>query len=193
MFSGIQSLSITLGVVSVPSHLLCRGIPFPQALLPLVFVASWGWSDGADGTWFLVFILVGIPAVIRDTEHLVLWWRFGSFFFFPWTVWGKFTCGSWPPESCLCLEFISAIPAPGHVLRTAIINRPQRLRNRGASKPGRWSCSYRKCPQGDSTSPRPPLVPWATRALGQLGFLACELEWNVPEQQLKGLCLTSSP
>ena len=37
---GIQRLSIILDVVSVPSHLLCRGVPFPQALLPLVFVAS---------------------------------------------------------------------------------------------------------------------------------------------------------
>ena len=28
---------------------------------------------------------------------------------------------------------------------------------------------------------------------GQLGFLGCELEWNVPEQKIKGLCLTSFP
>ena len=176
----------------LPSHLLCRGVPCPRALLPLVFVAAWGCSDGTDGTWFLVFNLIDTPAVIRDAELLVLWWRLGSLSL-PRTVWGKFTCGSWLPESRLRLEFISAIPAPGHVLRTAVIIRPQRLRNRGSSKHRRCSCSYRKCPQVGSTFPWPSLVPWATRASGQLGFLGCELEWKVPEQQLRGLCLTSSP
>ena len=66
----------------MPSHLLCRGVPSPQAFLPFVFVASWGCSGGTNGSWFLVFILIDIPAVTWDAEHLVLWWRFGSFFFF---------------------------------------------------------------------------------------------------------------
>ena len=68
-------------VFSMPSHLLCRGVPCPRALLPLVFVAAWGCSDGTDRTWVLIFILIDIPAVIRDAELLVLWWRFGSLFF----------------------------------------------------------------------------------------------------------------
>ena len=63
---------VILGVVSVPFHLLCRGVPLPQALLPLVSVASWGCPDGSDGTGFLVCMLISIPAVFRDAEHLVL-------------------------------------------------------------------------------------------------------------------------
>ena len=34
--------------------------------------------------------------------------------------------------------------------------------------------------------------PPATRALRSAGLLGCELEWNVPEQTLKGLCLATS-
>ena len=45
------------------------------------------------------------------------------------------------------------------------------------------SCSYRKFPQGGSTFSCPTLVPPATRALGKVGFLGCELEWNVLETQ----------
>ena len=140
--------------------------------------------------------MIGIPAVIRDAEHLVLWWRFGSFFFFHERCEENLpVAAGFLKADCVWNSFLQFLP-PGHVLRTAVINRTQRLRNRGASKPRRWSCSYRNCPQGDSTSPWPLLVPWATRALGQLGFLRAnwsELEWNMPEQQLKGLCLTSSP
>ena len=179
-------------VLSVCLPTYCRGVPFPRALLPSVLVASWGCSDGTGGTWFLVFILIAIPAVIRDAEPLVLWWRFGSLLF-PWTLSGKLTCGSWLPGSRLCLELISAFPAPGHVLRTAVINRPQRLRNRSASKRQRWNCSYRKCPRGGSTFPGPPLVPRTTRALGQLGSLGCELERNVPAARTKGVSSHFSP
>ena len=35
--------------------------------------------------------------------------------------------------------------------------------------------------------------PPAPRALSRAGLLGCELEWDVPEQTLKGLCLTTSP
>ena len=34
---------------------------------------------------FPIVLLIGICAVIKDSEHIVLWWRFGyvySFFFF---------------------------------------------------------------------------------------------------------------
>ena len=34
--------------------------------------------------------------------------------------------------------------------------------------------------------------PPATRTLRSAGLLGCELEWKVPEQTLKGLCLTTS-
>ena len=33
----------------------------------------------------------------------------------------------------------------------------------------------------------------ATRALGIVGFLGSELEWNVPEQTPKGLNITTTP
>ena len=57
------------------------------------------------------------------------------------------------------------------------------IRSRSASK-HRWcGCHYRKSPQGGgSTFPCLPLVSQTTRALGKVGFLGCELEWNVPEQ-----------
>ena len=64
--------------------------------------------------------------------------------------------------------------------------------NTSAGKNWWASCSYRKFPQGGSTSSCPTLVPPATRALGKVGFLGCELEWNVLEQTPKGLCLTAS-
>ena len=35
---------------------------------------------------FPIVLLIGICAAIKDSEHIVLWWRFGyvySFFFFP--------------------------------------------------------------------------------------------------------------
>ena len=51
--------------------------------------------------------------------------------------------------------------------------------------------SYRKCPQGGSTFACPALVPGATRSLGPVGFLGCEIEWSVPEQEGKGLKLTT--
>ena len=63
----------------------------------------------------------------------------------------------------------------------------------GASIKCQWSsCSYRKCPQGGSTSSCWSLVPPVTRALGKVSFLRCKLEWNVPERTPKGLCLTTS-
>ena len=36
------------------------------------------------------------------------------------------------------------------------------------------------------------LVPPVTGALRKVGFLGCELEWNVPEQTPEGLYLTTS-
>ena len=45
-------------------------------------------------------------------------------FFFPERAWGKFTCWSWLLESRLCLEFISAISAPGPFLRGAVLSTP---------------------------------------------------------------------
>ena len=43
------------------------------------------------------------------------------------------------------------------------------------------------------TFSRPPLVPWATRALGKVGFPGCEFECNVAEQTPEGLYLIISP
>ena len=44
---------------------------------------------------------------------------------------------------------------------------------------------YGKWPQGGSISSCPNLVTWATRALGNVLFLGCQLEWNVPEETPK--------
>ena len=38
----------------------------------------------------------------------------------------------------------------------------------------------------------PNSIPWATRALGEVPFLGCDLEWDVPETTAKGLCLLIS-
>ena len=38
---------------------------------------------------------------------------------------------------------------------------------------------------------KPTLAPGVTRALGQAGYLGCEIKWNVPEQTGKGLSLTT--
>ena len=47
-------------------------------------------------------------------------------------VGGKFTCGKWLLESWLCLEFISAVLAPGHFLRIAVMISPPGFLN--------WRC-----------------------------------------------------
>ena len=36
-------------------------------------------------------------------------------------MWGQFSFGHWLPESRLCLEFISLVPAVGRFLRSAVI------------------------------------------------------------------------
>ena len=36
-------------------------------------------------------------------------------------MWGQFSFGHWLPESWLCLEFISLVPAVGRFLRSAVI------------------------------------------------------------------------
>ena len=65
---------------------------------------------------------------------------------------------------------------------------PKTLWIGGASE--RWwpSCSYRKCPQGGSTSLCPALVP----LIPEPRFMGCGVEWNMPEQTPKGWCLTTS-
>ena len=97
------------------------------------------------------------------------------------------------PESRLCLEFISLVPAAGHFLRVAVIHRTPGLGNWGACEQEWSSCSSRKCSQNGSTFPGPRWFLGATRALGQVGFRGCEMEWNVPEQTGKGLSLTTFP
>lgn len=56
------------------------------------------------------------------TSSVMEIWCFG--FFPPEIVGGKFTCGKWLIEGLLCLEFILAVPAPGHFLRIAVMNSP---------------------------------------------------------------------
>ena len=75
--------------------------------------------------------LIDIPAVIRDAEHLGLWWRFGfciALFDSLKGVW-KISLSSWLPESPLCLEFLSVKPTQVNGLRAAVINNPTRHLN----------------------------------------------------------------
>ena len=60
-----------------------------------------------------------------------------------------------------------------------VLTAPQVLWIAGASKCWWPSCSYRKFPQGGSTSSCPALVPPASRASGKAEYLGCDLEWNV--------------
>ena len=68
---------------------------------------------------------------------------------------------------------------------------PQALFIGGVGKHSRSGCTYRKCPRGGSTVTRSTLVSRATRALGNVCFLGCELEdcaW-VNTQGLVSPCL----
>lgn len=106
----------------------------------------------SGGIWFPVVILVGIsPVIIRNAEHIATC----VCVCFPLVVWGKSTCCSWLLESWLCLEFIYAIPVTGPFLRDSCQSQALGLVNRsGDAKKYRLlaSCSYRKWPQGSSTS-----------------------------------------
>ena len=53
----------------------------------------------------------------------------------------------------------------------------------GFSRQEYWSGVPLPSPNSGST---------CNQALGKVGFLGCELEWNVSEQTPKGLCLTTS-
>ena len=70
---------------------------------------------------------------------------------------------------------------------------PQALRIGGASERCSLSCSNRKCPQGNSSSACPTLVPLARKSLGEISLLGCELLWKVPEEALKGLASVLLP
>ena len=75
-------------------------------------------------------VLIGIPAAVRDAEHIVLWRTLVLLFsFFP--LKGVRTIYLWKLASWSCpvLEYISPIPAPGHFLRAAVINRTTALVN----------------------------------------------------------------
>ena len=78
-----------------------------------------------------VVVLIGIPAAIRDAEHLVLWWGFDLVLFWFFYLKSMRTIYLWNLAfwSWLVLEYISPIRAPGHFLRAAVINRATALVN----------------------------------------------------------------
>ena len=73
---------------------------------------------------FWLSFLIGIPAVIKDAEHLGLGGDLGFVLFY---LFLKGCAENFPllPESPLCLEFLSAKPTPVNGLRVAGINNPQ--------------------------------------------------------------------
>ena len=65
---------------------------------------------------------------LRDPWYLVLLWRFDFVLaFFSPKKKGEFAFDNWVTESQLCLEFLSPLHAPGHLLRQimliSVINR----------------------------------------------------------------------
>ena len=92
----------------------------------------------------------------------------------------KFYLFNWFLESWLRLKFISAEPTRGRSLRGAGLNSPTGLTGELQVPVKCWwsSCSYRKCPQGGSTSSCPAPV-LASRALSKVEYLGCDLDWNV--------------
>ena len=141
--------------------------------------------------------MTGIAAALRDAEHL-LWEEILGvsvlhFFFLSRRVSGQFTFGGWLPRHWRCFEFILQLLAIGHFLRAAVIIGTPGLVNWGVCAQGWPSRSYTKCPQGGSTFHVHLWFPGANRAWGQVGFLGCDIEWNLPEQTGKGLSLTAFP
>ena len=127
------------------------------------------------GIWFPVVILIGIPAAIRDAEHLALCWRFG----FVWQL------ASW--KLTLFGIYFSSIhtmtfPEDCYHYRTP------GLVNWGASENWWSSCSYRKSSKGSITFARPHLGPGATRIVG---FHGSEIELTLPGQTWKGLSFST--
>ena len=114
-----------LRVARLPSYLLCRGF-FYTRLSPAFIVCRFVRTPNLKGgVWFLiVWHSKNVnPAVIRDAEHLGMWW-FGFcivLFYSLKGVW-KISLSSWLPESPLCLEFLSAEPTPGNGPRVAVIH-----------------------------------------------------------------------
>ena len=94
------------------------------------------------------------PVILRDAEHLGLWPSgfFFSLFFLSLKDVRQIDLWNWLLEHRLCLVFISAIPASGPFLRAAVINYPTGLLNWRCQSALVDKCSYRKCPQGGSTS-----------------------------------------
>ena len=101
-----------------------------------------------------------------------------SFFFFSFSkrVQGKLTFEiSFLKVSCVWNSFLQHLPQDLSWGQLSFAT-PQSFWIGGASQYWWASCCYTICPQGGSTSSCPTLVLPATRALGKVDFLGCELE-----------------
>ena len=99
-----------------------------------------------------------------------------SFFSFPKRVQGKLTFEiSFLKVSCVWNSFLQYLPQDLSWGQLSLAT-SQAFWIRGASQYWWESGCYTICPQGGSTSSRPTLVLPATRALGKVDFLGCELE-----------------
>ena len=133
------------------------------------------------------------PVLFKDAELLVPW-PFGVivfFFFIKGYEDNLPVADGFLNVGCvwhLCLKYQPRGVSCGQLSLRA----PQDLWVGGVSQHWKSSYSSRKCAQRDSPSSGPPLVPGAVRSLGEIGLPSCEFEWNVPEETLKGLCLTAS-
>ena len=104
------------------------GLPYPPALLLLLFVGLWGWPVWLVASDFpLLFRLV----FLKQLGTLCISSCGGGLLVFPlvsFTLKGvkKIYCGNWLLETLLHLQFISLTPTLGDFLRAAVIDRNPR-------------------------------------------------------------------